>query len=143
MSDQNQPSTVEMKPSRFNNFMNNNSQLMTTIVFSLLCSLIVLTLYIFVIAKRIEPQIGSVDVQSLMKDVTISTFKNMTASTDPDKQTQVAAENIKIGAERIEKAIAIVSQKHNLILIQKQAFGYDKNIVDYTSEVKNEINTLK
>lgn len=142
MSEQNPQLPVETKPSRFNSFMNQNGQLITTIVYSLLCSLVVLSLYVFVIAKRIEPQIGAVDVQSLMKDVTISTFKNMT-NVDADKQTQVAAENIKVGAERIEKAIAIISQKHNLILIQKQAFGYDKNIVDYTGEVKNEINTLK
>lgn len=127
---------------KLNDFFQRNMNLFVTIVISLICSLFVLCFYIYVNSKH-QQRFGTVDLQSLMSSVTISAFKQIENNNDPDKQTKIAAENIKAGATKIEKAIEIVALKHNLILIQKQAVAYDKNLHDYTAEVKNEIANIK
>lgn len=126
------------KISNVKSFFNDNSSILVTIIFSLLSAIIVLTFYVFVVAKRIEPQIGSVDLQSLMKDITMSTFKQIDGKDDA-QQEKIAANLIKNGSLRLEEAIQTVSIKHHVILIQKQAFVSKNNIVDYTNEVCNEI----
>jgi hypothetical protein len=130
------------KSNRFMQIIDNNRQLLNSIVFSILCSVIVMTLYLTVIEKKINKHIACVDVQSLMKDLTVSTFQQMNGLS-PDKQTMIAADNIKLGAAKVEQAIAIVAMKNNLVLIQKQALAYDKDVPDYTEVVRNEIKALK
>ena len=130
------------KSNRFMQIIDNNRQLLNSIVFSILCSVIVMTLYLTVIEKKINKHIACVDVQSLMKDLTVSTFQQMNGLS-PDKQTMIAADNIKLGAAKVEQAIAIVAMKNNLVLIQKQALAYDKDVPDYTEVVRNEIKELK
>lgn len=127
---------------RINGIIQRNMNTLITIIISLICSLCVLCFYAYFNAKH-QQRVGMVDLQSLMSNVTISTFKQIENNSDPDKQTQIAADNIKIGALKIEKAIEIVALRHNLILVQKQAIAYDKNIHDYTQEVKNEIANIK
>lgn len=126
---------------RLNNFLDNNSSLIVTMVFSLLSSIIVLGIYVLFIAKHFETTVGSVDLQSLMKEVTLSTFKQMDGKDDA-KQAQIAAQDIKNGSLKIEQAISIIAAKHNVTLIQKQAFA-SENITDYTNEVRNEIAKTK
>lgn len=126
---------------KFGNFLDNNSSLINTMVFSLLSSIIVLGIYVLFIAKHIETRIGSVDLQLLMKEVTMSTFKQMDGKDDA-KQAQIAAQDIKTGSLKIEQAISIVAAKHNITLIQKQAFA-SENVTDYTSEVRSEIAKTK
>lgn len=130
------------KSNQFIQLIDNNRQLLNSIVFSLLCSVIVMTLYLTVIEKKVNKHIACVDVQSLMKDLTVSTFQQMNGLS-PDKQTTIAADNIKLGAAKVEQAIAMVAIKNNLVLIQKQALAYDKNVPDYTEVVRNEIKALK
>ena len=130
------------KSNRFMQIIDNNRQLLNSIVFSILCSVIVMTLYLTVIEKKINKHIACVDVQSLMKDLTVSTFQQMNGLS-PDKQTMIAADNIKLGAAKVEQAIAMVAMKNNLVLIQKQALAYDKDVPDYTEVVRNEIKALK
>lgn len=130
------------KSNQFIQLIDNNRQLLNSIVFSLLCSVIVMTLYLTVIEKKVNKHIACVDVQSLMKDLTVSTFQQINGLS-PDKQTTIAADNIKLGAAKVEQAIAMVAIKNNLVLIQKQALAYDKNVPDYTEVVRNEIKTLK
>ncbi|HRG61596.1 MAG TPA: hypothetical protein PLP75_01110 [Burkholderiales bacterium] len=130
------------KSNRFMQIIDNNRQLLNSIVFSILCSVIVMTLYLTVIEKKINKHIACVDVQSLMKDLTVSTFQQMNGL-NPDKQTMIAADNIKLGAAKVEQAIAMVAMKNNLVLIQKQALAYDKDVPDYTEVVRNEIKELK
>lgn len=130
------------KSNRFMQIIDNNRQLLNSIVFSILCSVIVMTLYLTVIEKKINKHIACVDVQSLMKDLTVSTFQQMNGL-NPDKQTMIAADNIKLGAAKVEQAIAMVAMKNNLVLIQKQALAYDKDVPDYTEVVRNEIKALK
>lgn len=127
--------------SRLNNFLDNNSSLIVSIVFSLLSSIIVLGIYVLFIAKHFETKVGSVDLQSLMKEVTLSTFKQMDGKDDA-KQAQIAAQDIKNGSLKIEQAISIIAAKHNVTLIQKQAFA-SENVTDYTNEVRNEIAKTK
>lgn len=130
------------KSSRLMQFIDNNRQLLNSIVFSILCSVIVMVLYLTVIEKKINKHIACVDVQVLMKDLTVSTFQQMNGLS-PDKQTTLAADNIKLGAAKVEQAIAMVAMKNNLVLIQKQALAYDKDVPDYTEVVRNEIKALK
>ncbi len=130
------------KSNRFIQLIDNNRQLLNSIVFSILCSVIVMTLYLTVIEKKVNKHIACVDVQSLMKDLTVSTFQQMNGLS-PDKQTMIAADNIKLGAAKVEQAIAMVAIKNNLVLIQKQALAYDKDVPDYTEVVRNEIKALK
>lgn len=130
------------KSNRFMQLIDNNRHLLNSIVFSILCSVIVMTLYLTVIEKKINKHIACVDVQSLMKDLTVSTFQQMNGLS-PDKQTIIAADNIKLGAAKVEQAIAMVAMKNNLVLIQKQALAYDKDVPDYTEVVRNEIKALK
>jgi Skp family chaperone for outer membrane proteins len=122
--------------------MDNNRQIIISLVFGVLSSLIVLGLYIFLLSQHHKPTVASVDVKTLMQEVTLSTFNAMD-STNEEKQAQVAADKIKSGAGKIEQALKLVAEKNNLILIQKQAFAYDSNVPDYTDEVRNEIKTLK
>lgn len=129
------------KANRFKSFLNENTQLLTTIVFSILSSIIVLTFYVFVIANRVQPKIASVDLQSLMKDVTVATFKQMEGKSE-SQQVELAAMDIKSGALKIEQAIHNVSVKHHVVLIQKQNI-LSNNVIDYTNEVRNEIAQIK
>ena len=126
---------------RLNSFLDNNSSLIVTVVFSLLSSIIILSIYILFIAKHFETKVGSVDLQSLMKEVTLSTFKQMDGK-DDTKQAQIAAQDIKNGSLKIEQAISIIAAKHNVTLIQKQAFA-SENVTDYTNEVRSEIAKTK
>ncbi|AUR52096.1 hypothetical protein [Aquella oligotrophica] len=126
---------------RLANFINQNWQIIMTFVISLLSALIVLTFYILVVVKDINYQIVAIDLQSLMKEVTLKAFNDID-SASKDKQADVASNDIKQGAAKIEQAIAIVAGKCNCTIIQKQALAYDKNIPDYTNEVRNEIYNL-
>jgi hypothetical protein len=126
---------------RLNSFLDNNSSLIVTVVFSLLSSIIILSIYVLFIAKHFETKVGSVDLQSLMKEVTLSTFKQMDGK-DDTKQAQIAAQDIKNGSLKIEQAISIIAAKHNVTLIQKQAFA-SENVTDYTNEVRSEIAKTK
>ncbi len=123
------------------NFINHNWQLIMTFIVSLLCALMVLTFYVLVVAKDMNHQIVAVDLQSLMKEVTLKAFNDIDSATK-DKQADIASSDIKQGAAKIEQAIAIVAGKCNCTIIQKQALAYDKNIPDYTNEVRNEIYNL-
>lgn len=122
-------------------FIDANGQLLVTIIFSLLSAIFILAIYVLFIAKHFETKVGSVDVQQLMQEVTLNTYKQM-AGKDDEKQAQIAARDIKNGSAKIELAIANIATKNDVILIQKQAFVYNKGIVDYTSEVRNEINQI-
>jgi len=126
---------------KVSNFINLNWQIIMTFVISLLSALMALTFYILVVAKDMNHQIVAVDLQSLMKEVTLKAFNDID-SANKDKQADVASNDIKQGAARIEQAIAIVAEKCNCTIIQKQALAYDKNIPDYTNEVRNEIYNL-
>lgn len=122
-------------------FIDSNAQLLVTIIFSLLSAIVILAIYVLFIAKHLETKVGSVDVQQLMQEVTINTYKQMSGK-DDERQVQIAARDIKNGSAKIELAIANIAIKHDVILIQKQAFVYNKGILDYTSEVRNEINQI-
>lgn len=122
-------------------FIDSNGQLLVTMVFSLLSAILILTIYVLFIAKHFETKVGSVDVQQLMQEVTLNAYKQM-AGKDDEKQAQIAARDIKNGSTKIELAIANIATKNDVILIQKQAFVYNKGIVDYTGEVRNEINQI-
>lgn len=126
---------------KLNLSISNNWQLIMTFLISMLTALIVLAFYIFVLAKSTNHQIVTVDLQSLMKEVTLKAFNDFDAASK-DKQSEVASTDIKRGAARIEKAIEIVAIKCNCTIIQKQALAYDKNVPDYTNEVRNEIYNL-
>lgn len=126
---------------KFNTLVSNNWQLIMTFMISILSALIVLAFYVLVIAKETNHQVVAVDLQSLMKEVTLKAFNDIDSS-DKDKQSDVAALDIKKGAAKIEKAIEIVAVKCNCTIIQKQALAYDKNVPDYTNEVRNEIYNL-
>ena len=107
------------KSNRFMQIIDNNRQLLNSIVFSILCSVIVMTLYLTVIEKKINKHIACVDVQSLMKDLTVSTFQQMNGL-NPDKQTMIAADNIKLGAAKVEQAIAMVAMKTTWYLFKSK-----------------------
>lgn len=128
--------------SKIDGFIDNNRMVVTSLVFGLLSAIIVLGLYIGFIANRVNKQIATVDIQSIMQDVTVKTFNQMSGLT-PDKQSEVAKSNVTIAGRKLEQAMAIIAEKNNLVLVQKQALAYDKNVPDYTEAVKNEINLLK
>lgn len=127
---------------RLGNFIDNYRQILNSMLFGLLAAIIVLGIYVLVLMPKPQ-QIGAVDVQMLMRDLTTTTFKTMVSNPNSPEETKQAAEQIKIGALKIEKAISIVATRDNIVLIQKQAFVYDKNVPDYTTEVRNEIARFK
>lgn len=128
--------------SKFNLFIENNRIVVTSLIFGVLSSVVVLGTYVGFIAPRINKTVASVDIQTLMQEVTLATFKEMTGLT-PDKQSDLAKNNISQAGNRIEKALALISDRNNVVLVQKQALAFDKNIPDYTDEVRNALKVLK
>ena len=121
---------------KFNLFIENNRIVITSLVFGVLASVVVLGTYVEFIAPRINKTIATVDIQTLMQEVTLSTFKDMTGLS-PDKQSDLAKSNITQAGHRMEQALAIISERNHVVLVQKQALAFDKNVPDFTDEVRN------
>ena len=127
---------------KFNLFIENNRIVITSLVFGVLSSVVVLGAYVGFIAPRINQTIATVDIQTLMQEVTLSTFKDMTGLS-PDKQSDLAKNNITQAGHRMEQALALISERNHVVLIQKQALAFDKNVPDFTDEVRNALKVSK
>jgi len=127
---------------KFNLFIENNRIVITSLVFGVLASVVVLGTYVGFIAPRINKTIATVDIQTLMQEVTLSTFKDMTGLS-PDKQSDLAKSNITQAGHRMEQALAIISERNHVVLVQKQALAFDKNVPDFTDEVRNALKVSK
>ena len=127
---------------KFNLFIENNRIVITSLVFGVLASVVVLGTYVGFIAPRINKTIATVDIQTLMQEVTLSTFKDMTGLS-PDKQADLAKNNITQAGHRMEQALAIISERNHVVLVQKQALAFDKNVPDFTDEVRNALKVSK
>ena len=127
---------------RFNLFIENNRIVITSLVFGVLSSVVVLGTYVGFIAPRINQTIATVDIQTLMQEVTVATFKDMTGLT-PDKQADLAKNNITQAGHRMEQALELISERNHVVLVQKQALAFDKNIPDFTVEVRNALKVSK
>lgn len=127
---------------KFNNFVESNRIVITSLIFGVLASVLVLGTYVGFIAPRVNKTIATVDIQTLMQEVTLTTFKDMAGLT-PDKQADLAKTNITQAGQRMEHALVLIAEKNHVILVQKQALAFDKNVPDYTDEVRNALKVLK